>query len=58
MDIMTLTMAKAKARRYSKQYSTFWYVRQVAPNKFEPWAHSSDDERTVATFYCGNDWTE
>lgn len=55
---MTLIMAKAKARRFSKQYGTFWYVREVAPGKFEPWAHDSDDERTVATYFNGEDWTE
>ena len=24
--------------------------------EFAPWAHHSDDERTVATFYCSDEW--
>jgi hypothetical protein len=55
---MTLQEAKCFALKYSKQYMTFWYVRQVQPGDFQPWAHSSDDERTVATFYCGEEWTD
>lgn len=55
---MTLIIAKIKARRYSKRYGTFWYVRQVAPGNYQPYAHSSDDERTVATYFNGEDWTE
>lgn len=54
---MPKSWARALARRYSRKYLTFWYVREVTPGKFEPWAHSSDDERTVATFYCGKEWT-
>ena len=50
---MTRAVACIKARRYSDRYSTFWYVREVSPGQFAPWAHSSDDARTVATFYCG-----
>lgn len=53
---MTKTQAKALAKKYSLKYMTFWYVRETKPQEFEPWAHSSDDERTVATFYCGNPW--
>lgn len=48
--------ARALARKYSRKYCTFWYVREVQPGIFEPWAHSSDDERTVACFYCGKEW--
>ena len=47
---MDKCVAMAKARKYSKQYLTFWYVREVSPGEFAPWAHSSDDARTVATF--------
>ena len=55
-DTMPKAQARAKARRYSRQYATFWYVREVSPGQFAPWAHHSDDERTVATFYCGKEW--
>ena len=55
---MKLIIAKIKARRYSKKYGTFWYVRQVAPNDYQPYAHNSDDERTVATYFNGVDWSE
>ena len=53
---MKKSQAQAKARKYSRQYMTFWYVREVSPGQFAPWAHHSDDERTVATFYCGDEW--
>ena len=56
MNTMPKSQARAKARRYSRQYATFWYVREVSPGQFAPWAHHSDDERTVATFYCGDEW--
>ena len=50
---MTKIIASVKACRYSKHYMTFLYVREVEPGVFEPWAHSSEDGRTVAVFYCG-----
>jgi len=53
---MTKTMARAKARKYSKSYGTFWYVREVKPGEFQPYAQHSDNERTVAAFYCGKEW--
>ena len=52
---MTRAVACIKARRYSDRYSTFWYVREVSPGNFQPYAHHSDDDRTVATFYCGEE---
>ena len=55
---MTKTQARAKARKYSKNYGTFWYVRETKPGVFEPWAHSSDDERTVAVFFAGQEWKD
>jgi hypothetical protein len=55
---MDKCVARAKARKYSKQYLTFWYVREVKPGDFQPYAHHSDDERTVATFYCGKEWKD
>lgn len=55
---MTKNQARRLARKYSLKHSTFWYVREVTPGNFEPWAHSSDDERTVATFYAGKEWTD
>ena len=30
MDTMPKAQARAKARRYSRQYLTFWYVREVS----------------------------
>ena len=53
---MTKIQARIQARRYSDRYNTFWYVREVSPGVFQPYAHHSDDERTVATFYCGKEW--
>ena len=53
---MTRSLACIKARQYSYRYSTFWYVREVSPGVFQPYAHHSDDDRTVATFYCGQEW--
>ena len=55
---MDIDRARALARKYSNKYLTFWHVREVKPGVFEPYAHSSDDERTVATFYCGKKWSE
>ena len=55
---MNIDQARAHARKYSNKYLTFWYVREVKPGVFEPYAHSSDDKRTVATFYCGKKWSE
>lgn len=55
---MTLTIASIQARRFSLKYATFWYVREVSPNVFEPYAHHSDDERTVATYYNGQKYEE
>ena len=52
---MTKIQAHIQARRYSDRYNTFWYVREVSPGVFQPYAHHSDDERTVATFYCGKE---
>ena len=52
---MNKYVAKARARRYSKQYATFWFVREVSPGQFEPYAHSSEDKQTVVTFYCGEE---
>lgn len=53
---MTLQHAKRDARYFSKKYLTFWYVRLVADNDYQPFAHDSDDDRTVACFYCGDDY--
>ena len=51
---MTKRQADILAKFYSKKYLTFWYVREVHPGQFEPWAHSSNDARTVSSFYCGD----
>ena len=53
---MIKIQARIQARRYSDRYNTFWYVREVSPGVFQPYAHHSDDDRTVATFYCGKEW--
>ncbi len=50
---MTESQARAQARRFSRKYLTFWYVREVSPENFQPYAHSSDDAQTVACFYNG-----
>lgn len=55
---LTKAQAQIRARRYSHRYLTYWYVREVKPGEFEPWAYSSDDAQTVTTFYCGEDWTD
>ena len=52
---MTKIQARIQARRYSDRYNTFWYVREVSPGVFQPYAHHSDDDCTVATFYCGKE---
>ena len=54
---MYLDQAKRLAKRYSTKYLTFWYVRQVAADQFEPYAHDSGDAATVACFYCGRNWS-
>ena len=51
----TLAHARYVARKCSTEYLTFWYVREVTPNNFHSWAHDSDDEKTVACFYCGSE---
>ena len=49
---MTLLRAKLLAKHYSNQYYS-WYVREVTPGNFEPWAHDSEDHQTVAAYYSG-----
>lgn len=49
----SLLKACTLASEYSKKYLTHWYVRDVGNNLYSPWAHSSDDEKTVACYYCG-----
>ena len=51
---LTKKCADFLAKEYSKKYLTFWYVREVHPGQFEPWAHSSNDAQTVSSFYCGD----
>ena len=55
---LTKKQADRLAKEYSLKYCTFWFVREVKPGEFEPWAYSSDDAQTVTTFYCGEDWTD
>ena len=51
---MTKRQADILAKFYSKKYLTFWYVREVHPGQFEPWAHDLNDGLTVSSFYCGD----
>ncbi len=51
---MTLLQARIKARKYSDQYNTSWFVRYMPDGSFQPWAHCSDND-DVASFYCGKD---
>lgn len=52
---MTKIQARIQACRYSDRYNTFWYVREVKPGWFEPWAHDLDDGLTVNSYYCGKE---
>lgn len=52
VKVQGIEAARLQALRFSSRYSTYWYVRKVA-DSYEPWAHHSDDERTIAAFYCG-----
>jgi hypothetical protein len=52
--IMTLLQARIKARKYSDQYNTSWFVRKISNTDYQPWAHSSEHD-DVASFYCGKD---
>lgn len=52
---MTRSVACIKARRYSNRYNTFWYVREVKPGEFEPWAHGLDNGLTVNSYCCGKE---
>jgi len=54
---MTKIQACLKAKRLSIQYGV-WYVREVKPGAFEPWAHSSDDAQTVACYISGKEFIE
>ena len=51
---LTKRQADILAKSFSKKYLTFWYVRQISPLQFEPWAHDLDDGLTVSSFYCGD----
>ena len=54
---MTLLQARIKARKYSDQYNTNWYVRRMVNGSFEPYAHDCGTTNTVAVFYLGKDIT-
>jgi hypothetical protein len=49
MDYLT---ARFWARKYSMQHYS-WYVRQLEDGNYAPWAHDSEDERTVIAFQSG-----
>jgi len=54
---MILIQARIQAKLLSIQYAV-WYVRETKPGEFQPWAHSSDDAQTVATFLSGKEFKE
>lgn len=54
---MTLLQAKVQAAKLSIKYS-IWYVREVSKGNYQPYAHSSEDERTVATYTNGKEFIE
>lgn len=58
MEQLTLTMARAQAKRFSNKYNCSWFVRKISNNNFQPWAHDSETESTVAQFYCGKEVTK
>lgn len=58
MTKLTETQATAQAKKFSDKYNTFWYVRKLAEDNYQPWAQSSEDDRTVAGFYCGRKLVE
>jgi hypothetical protein len=49
---MLLSIANSLSRSYSRKYFS-WYVREVTPGNFQPWAHDSGDSQTVSAFYGG-----
>lgn len=50
---MTLLQASIRARRFSIRYG-YWYVRLVKEGNYQPYAHSSEDSKTVRTYFNGN----
>ena len=52
---LTKKQADRLAKEYSLKYCTFWFVREVKPGEFEPWAHDLDDGLTVNSYYCGKE---
>lgn len=53
----SLFKARLQARHLSIQYSV-WYVRHLGNGVYAPYAHSSDDENTVACFISGEEFIE
>lgn len=54
----TMTRPRYEARRYSRQYGCYWYVRQYADGSYEAYAHGAEGHATdkdVACFYCGKE---
>ena len=51
---LTKRQADILSKSFSKKYLTFWYVREVEPGQFEPWAHDLNDALTISSFYCGD----
>jgi uncharacterized CHY-type Zn-finger protein len=57
-EFTSLGLARLKCKATSKRYLTFWYVRKLENEKYAIWAHDSHDDKTVACFYCGEDWSK
>ena len=55
---LTLAMARAQAKRFSSEYCTFWYVKQLGAQDYAAWAHSDNSAAFVSTFYCGREVKE
>lgn len=53
----TYESAVLEAIKYSKKYSTSWFVK-LLEDGYYAYAHGDDTPATVACFYCGRDWTE
>jgi hypothetical protein len=54
---MTRMQARKQAKMLSKRYNTFWFVKQVSPGVFEPWAYAyigaDHSEFDSVHYYCG-----
>jgi len=56
-EFTSLGLARLKCKAMSNRYLTFWYVRKMESGNYSLYAHDSHDDKTVACFYCGDDWS-